>query len=769
MDAVNYTWTWTSDLPLECVDHSVRIRQFSNQSVPSPWSDWRTNNGVQTQDRTRIFPYGRVLKEGSTAMFCCVAPRGVNITSMTFSNNKYPLINIGDGVKAIAVDNLTIPVYLIKAVTLRCNDATEWNYVSFPSQKPRNLSCATSDMTTVTCRWDSGRERDRYDRNKQTQSLYIQNTEQAPTRCERSSCTFSAVPHLEEYNIRLVVKDKLGEETESYSFNISERVFPVVEWDTVNPGVTDVTLSWIIQGNLTLLNLLCQVTTDPLSTKEVSCTDVGGICKVQLEQLLPNTVYSAVLRCSVSGRLRGEWTQSFTTHPLVTLDLWRTIKQLPDLNRRQVVLLWTPVVPGSAVTVNIPEYIVQWSEKGQNRTERRVVRQTQAEISVDSGQYDVSVEAVVHSGSTVPAHISIPERDNGENYEEKRLSSGAAAGFSLSWKAQDAATCDYVVEWCHVGVAAPCALRWIKVPQGRTTVSLPASNFTAGSRYTFNIYGCTKNGHMLLERQTGYSQELKFARSPVLVEPAQCTSSSVTLEWHYSEDDPAHPAFITGYLVTVQEAASGQTANLFNVSVADPHRKSLTIQHLQENQEYVISVSALTKEGPGQTASITIRTRTDYSAHLAKILIPILLLLCCILLLWPQRKMLKSGLKGIFVYPAGMNVKPPEFDGFLHEISERLQSQDVEECSSCDIEVLDVRSALNEPGPLNVLTSPPYPLLASSSSYVPLQADYRPQSVTVLQGRAASQQVACVTNRTYFGTAEKDESEPCPVLLSEVF
>lgn len=31
-------------------------------------------------------------------------------------------------------------------------------------------------------------------------------------------------------------------------------------------------------------------------------------------------------------------------------------------------------------------------------------------------------------------------------------------------------------------------------------------------------------------------------------------SSSVTLEWHYNEDDEAHPAFITGYLVTVQEA-----------------------------------------------------------------------------------------------------------------------------------------------------------------------------------------------------------------------
>lgn len=45
MDSNEYTWAWTSDLPLECVSHSVRIRHFSNQSVPSPWSNWVTNNG----------------------------------------------------------------------------------------------------------------------------------------------------------------------------------------------------------------------------------------------------------------------------------------------------------------------------------------------------------------------------------------------------------------------------------------------------------------------------------------------------------------------------------------------------------------------------------------------------------------------------------------------------------------------------------------------------------------------------------------------------
>lgn len=126
------------------------------------------------------------------------------------------------------------------------------------------------------------------------------NSDQAPISCAQSSCTFAAIPQLEEYKISLVVKNKLGEETQSYSFNISSRgstniwteflfttlwlenepwmlcvcvslsAFPVVESVTVSRGVTDATVSWIIKGRLTQLNLLCQVSTDPHGTTEVS-------------------------------------------------------------------------------------------------------------------------------------------------------------------------------------------------------------------------------------------------------------------------------------------------------------------------------------------------------------------------------------------------------------------------------------------------------------------------------------------------------------------
>ncbi|KAJ4941988.1 hypothetical protein JOQ06_011859 [Pogonophryne albipinna] len=582
------------------------------------------NVRTQAKDKTRIFPNYRVLRENSSAMFCCVPPRGVHITSMSFNHSKYPLMSIGAGVKAITVHNLKIPT------------------------KPSNISCVTSDMTSVSCTWDSGRKRDENDRNTQTRTLHIENSDQPPINCEQSSCTFPVIPNLKEYNIRVVVKDLLGEETESYSFNISDRVSPVVELERVSLGATHTTVSWIVHGNLTRLNLLCQVTADPGSATKLRCNSVSGRCKVTLEYLLPNTPYSTRVRCSVDGRLWGEWTKprSFKTYPLVTLDVWRRMKQLSDPNSRQVTLLWTHDVPDSAATIK--GFMVQWSQGSLNWTERKDSGQTQAQVSINLGQYDFTVRALLHSGSAIPAHIIIPQKDIDEILPVKRRLSSSPAGFNLTWDELDTVTCGYTVEWCILGNAS--------------------------------------------------------------------TSSSVTLEWSYNEDDPAHTAFITGYLVTGQEAGTdtppGHVANLFNVSVADPRRKSVTIEGLQQDHKYLFYVSALTKGGPGQSTSITIRTNTNYSAHLAKILTPMLLLLGCIIALWPQRKILKSGLREMFAYPSGMNIKTPELDSFLHETGERLQALKVEECSTCDIEILNSRpllketSALRDPAPLNPPPSP---------------------------------------------------------------
>lgn len=105
-----------------------------------------------------------------------------------------------------------------------------------------------------------------------------------------------------------------------------------MRWCRVILGVTTANLSLSVQGNLSMDTLLCQVTTDPGSSSEVSsatvlkvetvlrplplclqqlsCDRFKGICKVKLKHLSPGSQYAVTGRCSVTGRLWGPWTKS---------------------------------------------------------------------------------------------------------------------------------------------------------------------------------------------------------------------------------------------------------------------------------------------------------------------------------------------------------------------------------------------------------------------------------------------------------------------------
>lgn len=49
------------------------------------------------------------------------------------------------------------------------------------------------------------------------------NTGEDLIKCGEWSCRFQAVPGLEWYHVSVVVRNQLGEEKQSYSFNITDR------------------------------------------------------------------------------------------------------------------------------------------------------------------------------------------------------------------------------------------------------------------------------------------------------------------------------------------------------------------------------------------------------------------------------------------------------------------------------------------------------------------------------------------------------------------
>ncbi|KAL0978920.1 hypothetical protein UPYG_G00177820 [Umbra pygmaea] len=537
------TWTWVSTLPLQCADHSVRMRCFCNHSDPSDWSQWITNYGDQeTVDRfwkkTTMFPYEQVLKEGSTILFCCVPPRGVHITNMSFNSTSYPLINITDQVKAIQVHNLNITEASGSGVYSWCEDTTARrntycsNFISFYPQRPENLTCSTEDLTTITCTWNPGRPANLFGSHRRKYTLYIENFSEHPITCGESSCSVQALPGLEHYQVSVVVRNQLGEERQSYTFNITDRVFPVPERVTVSPGVNEANVSWVLRGNLSGLDLLCQVSVEQVKPNrqarqadgpesesalmpQVCHEGLKNQCNVTLQQLLPNTQYTTKVRCSLRGNPAGRWTQTvnFNTYPVVTLDVWRRVIELSH-DRRNVTILWTPQFSGSAFTVKIKQYQLFWKQNGGHWILVRVRDQTQAEISIGPGQCYIILQAVISTGSSIPAHITIPpvEKEGqltaGSQQIVTRVTGSASGGFNIFWEKQENITCGYTVEWCILGSGVPCNLQWRRVPVRNTSVSLPAEDFEAGRRYNFDIYGCTEEGDKLLAIYNGYSQEL---------------------------------------------------------------------------------------------------------------------------------------------------------------------------------------------------------------------------------------------------------------------
>lgn len=128
---------------------------------------------------------------------------------------------------------------------------------------------------------------------------------------------------------------------------------------------------------------------------------------------------------------------------------------------------------------------------------------------------------------------------------EKRFSSGTASGFNLSWDGLDSTTCGYAVEWCILGNAVPCTLRWMKVPAGSNTLFLPASKFIFFCRHcmcglkvlltlAFNFFVCLQEiskqavgTHLVFmdaqKKDTGYwRHRLDIHKSSVSVKVTVC-------------------------------------------------------------------------------------------------------------------------------------------------------------------------------------------------------------------------------------------------------
>ncbi|XP_056110642.1 leukemia inhibitory factor receptor [Rhinichthys klamathensis goyatoka] len=678
---------WTSQLPLNCVDHSVRIRLISDDLPSSSWSLWKTNYGEMnlTHNEIRLFPDGQVLRDGSTVMFCCIYPTETHITSMFFGNTPYTVINISPQVKAIRVENIKATnSYGVNFYTSMDRKDVAVNYVTFPPEKPEDFRCETADKRNVSCSWKTRRAPNLHGPQRSNYTLLINDSRAVSCNPESNSaaCSFEVVPQQIHYNITLLVTNSLGRESETYIFNITDRVFPVPVRLDVAAGVLDSVVVLQLNGSFKGLLLSCQIEIEPRG--RIQELDKNGSDSMQnytfrLQHLKPSTRYSTRGRCAVQGNDWGRWTRQrpFITEPLVTIDLWRRIRDDPN---RTVTLLWKNVSSDSSY---IEAYEVCVSNRNPQRSVCMNVTQKQTELPLDVHMCNITVRAVTQSGLSIPSHITIPPAYT-DIPKEKRIM-GNGKEFQLTWMRDSVATCDYIVEWCMLGIAPPCNLQWRKVPVHQTSLNLDA-DFKAGVQYRFIIYSCSAEGHRPREKQIGYLKEQEPMEYPTLDTNPNITWSSVNLKWSFNEEDPSHAGFITGYVITVQEdSEAGSDLSSFRRFVDDPHSKSFTVSGLEEEQPYTFHLAACTSAGCGPETTATFRTRKNHYLMTAKILIPLLVLVCCCICLWTNRSTLRGFPKETFGF---LHIKALDLDDDLYEASEKIHSLRTEDCQWCDVEIL---------------------------------------------------------------------------------
>ncbi|KAL7838989.1 hypothetical protein SRHO_G00256470 [Serrasalmus rhombeus] len=676
------TWVWKSELPLQCADNSVRVRSVFNSTAVSAWSQWATttvrarayisaeNGPLETirmgvsdkvasqqnvpSSQARLFPMEEVLQEGTSGHFCCIPPAGAQVTEIRFKNKPYTLTPVDEQVRAIEVLPLQfqqLPVNLAcKDSSSSAKDQTVVNYITFPPEKPQNLSCMTKNLQIITCKWECG------------QQLDVDH----PLRRRR-------------YSLRVHVS--------------------VPECVVVSPGATDVEVSWYLIGNFTGRHFICQITMEPTGKTtegQFVVSEPEQSLRATVQLLQPSSQYSTTVRCALQGNDWGLWSSntSFSTEPLVTVDIWtRSRRQAYNCS---LTVLWNTF--NSASDSNIKVFEVCVAQDSTRSRECVNVKEMKVYFTVGFGQCNVSVRAVTLRGSSITSYISVHTGwlITEPMLKEKRIV-GNPEGFLLSWSALSSATCGYAVEWCMMGNAEPCDLRWRKVSANQTSLSLSAEGFRKGHRYTFRIFSCQTEGHRVHEKHTGYLEEQEPLSAPQLSYSLSILWSSMLLQWSFNEEDSEHPGFITGYRLTIQEHADWTYSNRFwNISVEDPHRKSETVEGVKEGQRYTIQLAACTRAGCGLESVHTITTPQNHYLLMAKVMTPLLILIGCCFCLWPCKETLKGIAVDIFSFPSGQRMKVLELDDSLFEVSEMLRALQVEDCKCCNLDSVDMRSSMED-------------------------------------------------------------------------
>ncbi|XP_012357145.2 oncostatin-M-specific receptor subunit beta isoform X1 [Nomascus leucogenys] len=659
-------WSWESELPLECATHFVRIKSLVDDAkFPEPnfWSNWSSWEEVSVQDSFGrdilfVFPKDKLVEEGSNVTICYISKNIENNVSCYLEGKQIHGEQLDPHVTAFSLNS--VPFIRNKGTNVYC-EASQGNvskgirgivlFVSKVLEEPKDFSCETQDFKTLHCTWDPGTDTTLGWSKQPSQSytLFESFSGEKKLCIHKNWCNWQITQDSQEtYNFTLVAENYLRKRSVNILFNLTHRVYLMnpfsVNFENVN--ATNAIMTWKVHSMRNNFTYLCQIELHGEGKMMQYNVSIKVNGEYFLSELEPATEYRARVRCAGDSHFWkwSEWSgQNFTTleaAPSEAPDVWRSVNLEPG--NHTVTLFWKPLsklhANGKILFYNV---IVENLDKP-SRSELHSIPApaNSTKLILDRCSYQICVTANNSAGASPPSVIVISADPENKEVEEERIA-GTESGFFLSWKPQPGDVIGYVVDWCDHTQDVLGDFQWKNVGPNTTSTVISTDAFRPGVRYDFRIYGLsTKRIACLLERKTGYSQELAPSDNPhVLVDTL--TSHSFTLSWKdYSTE--SQPGFIQGYHVYLksqarqchprfEKAVLSDGSECCKYKIDNPGEKALTVDNLKPESFYEFFVTPFTSAGEGPNATFTkVTTPDEHSWMLIRILPPMVF---CVLLI----------------------------------------------------------------------------------------------------------------------------------------
>ncbi|XP_067586663.1 oncostatin-M-specific receptor subunit beta isoform X2 [Pseudorca crassidens] len=670
-------WSWESELPLECAAHFIRMRSMVDDArIPKPgfWSNWSSWEEADAQnllghDPLFVFPKDKLVEEGSNVTICYVSRIHQDNISCYLEGVQIYGEQLDRSVSAFELKNVSFIREKGTNVFCKVDQGGVLGgivlFVSKVLEEPKDFSCETQDLKTLTCTWDPGSDTGLSKQPSQSYTLF-ESFSGKKTLCKhRNWCDWQVAQDSQEtYNFTLLAENYFRKRSVSILFNLTQRVHPMTPYNLLpkNVGATNATMTWKVHSIGNNSTLLCQL--ELLAEGKViqqSNVSIKVNGEYLLSELEPDTEYVARVRCAYTNHF-WKWSelisQKFNTAeaaPSEAPDIWRNLKMVSG--HPTVSLFWKPLskvhANGKILFYNV---IVENLDKPSRFEVLSIpAPASSTELTLDQCSYQIHVTAHNSVGPS-PASVIVVSGDPGNEEVEKGRVNGTEDGFSVSWKPQSGDATGYVVEWCDGPQDLPCVLQWKNLGPNTTSTVISSGAFRPGVRYNFRIYGLsTKRMAHLLEKKAGYLEELAPSDNPQVV-MSKLTSHSFTLSWKdYSTE--SQPGFIQGYHVYLKPKAGEQCHPAFEKTVLpedsvcckytidNPGQKTFVVENLQPESVYEFFVTPYTSVGEGPLDAFTkVTTPDEYSHTLIHIILPmifcvlIVMIICYLKSQWLKEK-----------------------------------------------------------------------------------------------------------------------------------